>query len=180
MSTNENQAARNVHIAVAAGRRIALVVVALCAVLVAGPRQTVAASLVPFSATITETYVINAGACQSAAPVTVCTTGTGQATHLGEIRETAVIETSSTPDSCGVAEQRTTTLTAADGAQLGLGATGQNCLAQGTASDAYVVTGGTGRYRGATGRGTIAVTFPAPGVAVVAITGVLSSPGSLP
>jgi hypothetical protein len=62
-----------------AGWRIALVVVALCAMLVAGPRRTVAASLVPFSATITESYVINSGACQSAAPVTVCTTGTGQA-----------------------------------------------------------------------------------------------------
>lgn len=179
MSAGEYTVTRKGRTARITGRRIALAVLALCAMLVAGPRQATATSLVPFHATITETYVVNTPPCQSSAPVTICSMGTGQATHLGEIREVAVVESS--PGACHVAERRTTTLTAVNGDQIVLDATGQNCRTESTASDAYTVTGGTGRYRGATGQGTINVTFsPAIRAAVVTIDGTLSSPGSLP
>ncbi len=50
-----------------------------------------------------------------------------------------------------------------------------------TASDAYVVTGGTGRYSGASGSGTDSASIDrASGNAVSTFSGTLSSPGSLP
>jgi hypothetical protein len=111
--------------------------------------------------------------------------GTGEATHLGKIRESAsvVINLASNPAPGCTTEIRETILTAANGDQLTLHATGQACDTSPTttsAVDSFVVTGRTGRFNGASGDGTIKVTIDrASGTAVTTVNGVLSTPGSL-
>ena len=137
--------------------------------------------LVPFHATIAETSV--AVPCGPSLCATI--KGSGQATHLGKTSEasTVVVELSSNPAPGCFVETRTTTLTAANGDQMTMHHTGQVCFSSttGTALDSYVVTGGTGRYSGASGSGTNTASIDrVTGNAVTTFTGTLSSPGSLP
>jgi hypothetical protein len=161
-------------------RRISMVVVALMAGLVAVPQQASAASLVPFHATVAETFT--AGLCDPVPSLCVTIDGSGHATHLGRIREaaTVVVDLASNPAPGCHTETRTTTLTAANGDQIMLDATGQSCATGPTTSiavDAYVVTGGTGRFSGASGSGTIIARINlASGRALVTFRGLLSSP----
>jgi hypothetical protein len=114
------------------------------------------------------------------------TTGTGQATHLGEVAESATVRVNVNPadavSGCSP-ETRYTVLTAANGDEITMSATGWGCLATNSAQDSYVVIGGTGRFQGATGSGTDSnvhrLTGPGVGVAVTTFSGDLSSPGSL-
>ena len=115
----------------------------------------------------------------------VSAVGTGVATHLGKTRESAsvVINLASHPAPGCTAEVRQTIFSAANGGQLTLLATGQGCDTSPTttaALDSFVVTGGTGRFNGATGIGTINVMVDlASGTAVATFNGVLSTPASL-
>jgi hypothetical protein len=163
-------------------RRSSLVAAALLAALGAASGQVAAASLVPFQATVYEHYTI--GPC---APATVCilATGTGQATHLGEVAEYATVRVDVNPahavNGCSP-EQRSTVLVAANGDEVLMSATGWGCHATNSAHDSYTAAG-TGRFQGATGSGAddVADTLTGPGVGVawVTYTGDLSSPGSL-
>jgi len=75
-----------------------------------------------------------------------------------------------------------TTLTASNGDQITMQATGKNCTVGQTviAVDIYVVTGGTGRFSRARGAGTNSASIDrTTGTAIVTYTGTLSSPGSL-
>lgn len=150
---------------------------------VAAPIASANASAVPFQATLAEAIAPN----PLCAPNTRCTaiTGIGQATHLGkstEIANVASYITITLPGGCNP-ESRTTTLTAANGDTLTLAATGTNCPTSvptmKTAFDNYTVTGGTGRFAGASGSGTISATIDlATRTAVVTVSGTLSAPGA--
>ena len=182
-TTHVHHARRPARTAMTDARRIALAMVALVAVLVAVPSQASAASLVPFQATVAETFTL--APCAPVPSLCVSTMGSGHATHLGQIDEAAaaVVDLASHAGPGCFSETRTTTLTAASGDQLTLDATGHNCAIGATtvtAMDAYVVTGGTGRFSGARGGGTITATIDlASGTAVVTFRGLLSSPGAL-
>lgn len=164
---------------------LALAVVALVGVsaLLLRPLRAAAASLVPFHASVSETF--------TAAPCGVmsrCITavGHGQAEHLGEVSEHATIVVDTNPahlqNGCAP-ETRTTTLTAANGDVITLYGAGLSCAATSDAHDNYVITGGTGRFQGASGSGdeTNVHTFTGPGVGVAAVSysGTISSVGSL-
>jgi len=164
-------------------RRISRAVVALLAVLISVPGQASAASLVPFQATVAESFT--AAPCTPVPSLCVSAVGTGNATHLGRIRESAsvVINLASSPVPGCTAETRETILSAVNGDQLMLHATGQGCVTGPTtvaAVDSYVVSGGTGRFSRASGSGTIKATVDqASGTAGITFNGVLSTPGSL-
>jgi hypothetical protein len=175
-------------------RRIGVAGVALLAALAAVPRPASATSQVPFSATIAE-QVTGAAFCPPTQTRYLCVdgTGSGQATHLGAMSESYVVRVDTSGgfppvsgSACGT-EVRTSTLTAANGDQITLAGPGQACgstvTGQGTAHDAWVVSGGTGRFAGATGSGTDLASINAltnPTTSVTIFTGTISSPGSLP
>jgi hypothetical protein len=185
MATSRNDGMRGERTATVTGRWIILAAAALCAVLVAVPQQAAAANLVPFRATVAETFT--ASPCPPIPSLCVTNTGSGQATHLGNIRESTVtvLDLASKPGpGCatdGHAERRTTTLYAANGDQVTLTATGYSCPTGPTTLsfvDSYVVTGGTGRFAGASGGGTITGTVDlANGTAVDTFSGALSEAG---
>lgn len=146
-----------------------------------GCGQASAASLGPFQATVAETFT--AAPCSPVPSLCVSAVGTGDATLVGPIRESAsvVINLASNPAPGCTAETRETILSAANGDQLMLHATGQSCATGPTtvaAVDSYVVTGWTGRFSGASGSGTITVTIDqASGKSQTSFNGVLSTPG---
>jgi hypothetical protein len=148
------------------------------------PSHTSAATLVPFQASVSETFTI-----AKCGQWSVCITaiGTGQATHLGNITEDSSIVADINPadqhNGCAP-ETRTTTLTAANGDTITMSGTGlTRCPGSNEANDSYVVTGGTGRFQGASGSGTDnnihTQTGPGVGVALTTYSGNLSSVGSL-
>jgi hypothetical protein len=127
----------------------------LLAAFAAGAGGANAASQTPFSSSLTG--VVTGTAC---APLTICVTGTlrGTATHLGlaVLTKNATIHLSFTPcDDGGLFSTYTedATLTAANGDTLTLSGSGTGCAANGRAiaSGELTVTGGTGRFAGATG-----------------------------
>jgi hypothetical protein len=169
-------------------KRIVLMALVLAVVALAGttalllrPSQASAASLVPFHATISETFT--AAPCGKMSRC-ITAVGHGQAEHLGEVSESAtiVIEAGIVVNGCNP-ETRTTTLTAANGDVITLYGTGYTCAATSDAHDSFDITGGTGRFQGAHGSGSEynVHTFTKPGVGVATVTysGNISSVGSL-
>lgn len=148
------------------------------------PSPASAATLVPFQASVSENFT--AAPCGQWS-VCIIATGTGQATHLGAITEDAsvVVDINPADQQNGCApETRTTTLTAANGDTITMSGTGlTRCPGSSEANDSYTVTGGTGRFQGASGSGSDSNThtFTGPGVGVASVTysGDLSSVGSL-
>ena len=147
------------------------------------PSQASAESLVPFHATVSETF--------TAAPCGTnlrCVTaiGVGHATYLGEIRENASVVIDTDPgkvqNGCSP-ETRDTRFTAANGDTITMHGTGWTCAATSDAHDNYGITGGSGRFEGASGSGAEynVHTFTGPGVGVATVTydGTISSVGSL-
>lgn len=163
-------------------RRIPAIAV-LLGLLALVPTRASAATLVPFQATVFEHYTLSL-----CAPATVCITahGTGQATQLGDVTEVASVRVDINPadtvNGCSP-ETRTTVLVAANGDEIAMSATGCGYAATNSARDSYIVSGGTGRFQGASGSGTDSnvhmLTGPGVGVAWVNFSGDLSSPGSL-
>jgi len=161
-----------------------LVVLLAATALVLRPSSASAGELVPFHATVSETFT--AAPCGQWS-ICIKTVGNGQATHLGEITEnaTVVIDINPADAKNGCApETRITKLTAANGDTITMSGTGvTRCGAPNSANDSFVVTGGTGRYQGASGSGTEhnTHTFTGPGVGVASVTydGNLSSVGSV-
>jgi hypothetical protein len=103
--------------------------------------------------------------------------GFGQATHLGRTHAQASLDVDA-----AFAFEGEVALTAADGSQLFLLVTGQLVLREFPIFDvagAYEVTGGTGRFVGATGGGTLEgeLDFDAD-EASIELTGTVSSVGS--
>jgi hypothetical protein len=151
--------------------------------LLAGPASVAADSMAPFEATVSETF--------TAAPCggwdrCITAVGQGQATHLGAVTERAFVVVDANPadaqNGCAP-ETRTTVLTAANGDTITMSGTGWSCAATSDAHDSYTITGGTGRYQGASGSGSESNvhTFTGPGVGVATVTydGDISTVGSL-
>ena len=167
-------------------RLLPLALVAVIAVMVAIPQLAGATSLLPFSARTSEV-----GTVVPCDPNFVCVsvTGTGSASRLGKISESAIftIDPASVPAPGCTTNTGTMTLTSGKGDQIMLTLNGTNCTVDpthGIALEAYVVTGGTGRYVGATGYGTETVhmdnTNPAAQVIIATFKGTLSAPTSSP
>ena len=144
-------------------------VVAGLLVLLGATAQTAAAKqAVPFRAVL---VTIN----ETPAPcgemhLCIALDGNGIASHLGLVRETGQVEIDLASQSGPCTNNvRTMLLTAANGDQLSLLITGVNCDTGATSGitgishDTWVVTGGTGRFSGATGSGTetVYVNLPA-------------------
>jgi hypothetical protein len=174
--------------------RIALVVVALLALIVAVPEGASATSQVPFPATMAETFQGPFTCGPSGTHICFDLVGSGQATHLGKAGEASHVDVDLTsnpapgPGCLGNnhTNTRMVTLTGANGDQITLGLTGRSCDTgattgiTGISRDTYVVTSGTGRYSGATGSGTDMVYINGPGgTSTTVFSGTLSTPGSL-
>jgi len=174
--TTRNTMQRQERTAMTYARRISLTVGALLVPLIAVSGQAAAASLVRFQATVTETFTV--ARCSPVPSLCFTIVGSGHATHLGQIRETAVVVSnlaSSAGPGC-FTETRTTTLTAANGDTIMLAATGVNCATGQTtvtAVDTYHVVGGTGRFSRARGSGAITATIIVGKSAVVTFRGLL-------
>jgi hypothetical protein len=113
----------------------------------------------------------------------------GHATHLGRVSDVGqvIVDLASqpgpTPD-CHT-NTRTALFTGANGDQLALALHGVSCDTgatsgiTGVSHDTYVVTGGTGRFSGATGQGTSTVyIYALEGRSVSVFSGTVSRPGS--
>ena len=146
--------------------------------------KTSAQTLVPFEASVSETYTVARCGQWS---ICITATGTGQATHLGAITEHSAIVVDINPadqqNGCAP-ETRTTTLTAANGDTITMSGSGlTGCGGSNEANDTYAVTGGTGRFQGASGSGSDhnihTQTGPGGGVALTTYQGDLTSVGSL-
>lgn len=156
-------------------------VAVMATMLVLHPTQASAASLVPFHATVSEKFT--AAPCGGALRC-ITAVGHGNATHLGEITEnaTVVINMAVVQNGCSP-ETRDTTFTAANGDTITMHGTGWTCAATSDAHDNYDITGGTGRFQGASGSGNEynihKFTGSGVGVATVTYDGTISSVGSL-
>jgi hypothetical protein len=143
-----------------------------------------AASQTPFFSRLTG--VVSGTGC---APLTICISGTleGTATHLGRavLTKSATIHITFTPcDDGGRLSTYTeeATLTAANGDTLTLSGEGTACAANGRAisSGALTVTGGTGRFAGATGSLAESIDHNLITEAETEeLSGTVSSPGSI-
>jgi hypothetical protein len=161
-----------------------MLVLSLVAAIAAGAGGANAASQTPFFSSLTG--VVTGTDC---APLTICLSGTdrGTATHLGRavLTKTATIHITFTPcDDGGVVTTYTedATLTAANGDTLMLNGGGTACAANGRAiaSGELTVTGGTGRFAGATG--SLAQTIDhnlVTDAETEQLSGTVSSPGSV-
>jgi hypothetical protein len=160
--------------------RIALVVLAAAFAVVT---TATASSQTPFSANMSGN--VSDTVC---GVLTLCLTGTDQgiATHLGlaTLTKTATIHITFTPcDGGGLVTTytETATLVAANGDTLSLSGSGTACAANGHAigSGELTVTGGTGRFAGASGSLTESLDHNlVTDTELVSLSGTISSPGS--
>jgi hypothetical protein len=162
---------------------------ALCTLLVpAASIAASAASQVPFQGTFPHEQDVISSTC---ALPTICAifSGTGELRHLGRTTESGVASFNAVlffTTGCSP-ETGTDTLTAANGDQVSLTFTGQVCATgpnSGQDTLTYTITGGTGRFAGASGTGSLLsrfiLTSPTAGTSVSTFSGTISSPGSLP
>jgi hypothetical protein len=122
-------------------------------VITAGPQRAFAGTQVPFKGSYSGTISPPHG------PPPVTLSGSGTATHLGRSTNSGTVTVTSEPASCsgGFHTHNLETLTSTDGDQINLTISDQPCpvspgVFQG--SGTYVVTGGTGRFAGASGSGS--------------------------
>ena len=144
-------------------------------------QHTLAAEQVPFRGSFTTDHAM-AAPC---GPMTLCIvlSGTGEATHLGWTEFLKNSRSTRTTEACpgGAINTYTAAITlTADGDTITMSGSGTVCEGPGLvqASGTYTVTGGTGRFSGASG--TITERFERLGAIVyVTLTGTISSPGSV-
>jgi hypothetical protein len=167
-----------------------LALIGLVALLGITPQLAIAKAQVPF-------YAELLGGGTGGPPPVLCgpallciaTADSGHATHLGAVSDVGqvIVDLASqpgpTPD-CHT-NTRTALFTGANGDQLALALHGVSCDTGATSGitgishDTYVVTGGTGRFSGATGSGTSTVYINGPaGTSLSVFSGTVSSPGS--
>jgi hypothetical protein len=158
-------------------RRLASLATALAvATLVLTPRMAHAGDEVPFAAS----FITQFDSVVTFPLVHISVTGSGRAQHLG-------VTTAETSDQVHNlitgAASATYTLTGANGDTVVLALDFQGTSVDGgvTFEGTYIVVGGTGRFAGATGSGSISgsATFQGPngGVGAFEVNGTLSSPG---
>jgi hypothetical protein len=143
--------------------RIIVVLVAVLALLGANPRLAAARSQVPFRAEMAESGV-GFPPPTLCGPTLLCISGggSGYATYLGKTSDVSLVVVDVSNPDCR-ANTRTVILTGARGDQISMALHGVSCRTGATSGitnishDTYVVTGGTGRFSGATGQGTSTV-----------------------
>jgi hypothetical protein len=149
-------------------RRLTIVFVALLTLVGVTTQIATAKQAVPFRAVLV-TINEQPAPCGEA-HLCIPVDGHGVASHLGLVHETGQVEIDLTSQSGPCTNNvRTMLLTAANGDQLSLTINGVNCDTGATSGitgishDTWVVTGGTGRFSGATGSGieTVYVNLPA-------------------
>lgn len=141
------------------------------------PQSARAGSQVPFNAGFSGEFTTEFVPPSS---LRILVTASGNATHLGATSAVTTDELVNLEDNSGTA---TFTLTGANGDTVVVATTFQITEVPGgftTAGD-YIVTGGTGRFYGATGSGLVAasgmLTGPTTGVGSFTLAGTISSPG---
>ena len=158
------------------------VLLGLASVLVVPAVRTQASSDVPFHAQIVQ-YATFAPcpAGVSGADACVSQTAVGTATHLGQTTKRSLVALTFISPSCATFIEYTT-FTAANGDTLTAVQSGTACFTSPTtvsATATYTITGGTGRFVGATGNGTASTTVSATSsgalVGPATYDGVLSS-----
>jgi hypothetical protein len=158
---------------------VALVFVALTSLAAPGAADAAAGGLVPFKGTLegVETASINPGPPPTA---TIQGVGTGHATHLGRF----TYDNPHTVDLLALHGCGTWTFTAANGDTLTASGCGDATVVSGTPPTAVLsivetgeITGGTGRFAGATGSFTV-TRLLATGETTGSFTGTISSPGA--
>ena len=133
------------------------VVIVFTAMLMVSPGQALAGTLVSFSATYHEQVAFS-----PCGPTVVCVhgRGVGLATHLGrstDVNDAGTVDFATTP--CATVQTPLATLIGANGDTITVSLSGTACPTSVFGLDAlsgtYIVTGGTGRFAGASGGGTL-------------------------
>ena len=156
---------------------IPLFLACFAAVFISAPTPAVAADQVPFNASFTTEFTT-----EFVPPfyLRVFVTGQGNASHMGRTSAVTTDQLINLQDGSGTA---TYTLTAANRDTVVVAISAQNTNIPGGVMFAgdYTVSGGTGRFAGATGSGSIAgsalFTGPNNGVGSFTLVGTISSPG---
>ncbi len=148
--------------------------------------QPSGAKLVPFHATYAGSFAVEFTPLNR---IITGTGGSGNATHLGRFGLTDTITVSLVPAAVpdcpvlGTNETFTGTLTAANGDTITLAGPGTGCPTSPTtvaSQDALTVTGGTGRFEGASGSISLHTAVDrASHTEVITFDGTLSTPGSI-
>jgi hypothetical protein len=138
-----------------------------------------AGSQVPFKGSFAETFVVVQGP-----PVIVAdASGSGHVTHLGSSSESFVgtLDFTNVDPQTGCAHDSAVgSITGARGDTVDISAAGAFCPTTGVDSGTFAITGGTGKYTGASGGGTYtSVANFATGRSSESYDGTISSPGSL-
>lgn len=168
-------------------RALRPVVILFTAMLMAAPGQAVAGTLVPFSATYHEQVTFSP--C-GATIVCVHVRGVGQATHLGtgtDANDAGTVDFATTP--CATVQTPLASLIGANGDTITVRLSGTACptsvFGLSVLTGTYTVTGGTGRFAGANGGGTLFGLSPIDtscfcrATTTLTFTGQVSSPGSV-
>jgi hypothetical protein len=162
------------------------VVILSTAMLLASPGQAVAGTVVPFRATYHEQVAFSP--C-GASLVCVDARGVGLATHLGkgtDVNSAGTVDFSTSP--CATIQSPLASLIGANGDTVTVSLSGTGCPTSVFGLDVltgtYTVTGGTGRFAGASGGGTldglsqVDTSCFCRAATTLTFTGNVSSPGS--
>jgi len=156
---------------------IQLLLACFATIFILAPAPAIAADQVPFNASFSTEFT-----SEFVPPfyLRVFVTGEGNASHMGRTSAVTTDQLINLDDGSGTA---TYTLTAANKDTVVVAISAQNTNIPGGVMFAgdYIVTGGTGRFEGATGSGSIAgsalFTGPTNGVGSFSLAGTISSPG---
>jgi hypothetical protein len=168
---------RNIHFKAAAGLMIPMLLACFAAVFISAPIPAIAANQVPFNASFTTEFTT---VFVPPFYLRVFVTGEGNASQMGRTSAVTTDQLINLEDGSGTA---TYSLTAANGDTVVVAISARNSSIPGGImfEGDYTVTGGTGRFVGATGSGFIAGTAlntgPNTGVGSFTLVGTISSPG---
>ncbi|HET7038070.1 MAG TPA: hypothetical protein VFI42_20520 [Thermomicrobiaceae bacterium] len=168
------------------------VLIAVAALALVSTGLAAAGNQVPFHVTVTDEQVTLLPSCPVAGYACAAFGGSGQVTHLGKTSESGTtmfdaVAFIGSETHCA-AENGANTLTAANGDQLFITFSGMVCatspdFSSGHDTLTFTIVGGTGRFAGASGGGSLlsdfTLTSPTAGLATSTYDGTISSPGPL-